>query len=360
MSALQIQWWLPKRDVNCSGAPVAPRTEVRLKSYAHSSQPSGYHVYERVPKFLNRFGEKLQPATYLVARPATTRLFNSEYWSEPWLGLRGGMNGRDAVFEARPDPLPDRDIDAYTIRCNELSITRVTNANARGVDAGILVGTNQASLRLSPSLKTGRTEQFDVRAATDPRVRISIIQEEALLWDLTSFADDFAHRSDGDLQQVDLLGAGADVEAYFAGNPLAVEDPSGDFLVDAGHPLSLSIDVPQSDSLRAAFAVSVTDIENGRKFVSEPVFLTSVRGEVISTGLPAGLLDDESIRILSVLDQAGDIETAAQLERDSVDGTWRRVVDATEQLGADNVGDAIALVSITHPHAVEVREMVGA
>jgi hypothetical protein len=209
-------------------------------------------------------------------------------------------------------------------------------------------------------MKKSRTEVFEANAPTDPRVSVAIIQGQALLANLSSVADHFAKDGDEDFQNIDLLGSAVDIGAYFAGDPLPIEDPGGDYLLDAGHQLLVAVEVPESDSLRAAFAIALTDIEDGRSYVSEPLFLTSVRGEVISTDLPVGLLDEESVRILGVLDQAGDIDSAAQSEGDSVEETWGRIVNATQQLGAGNVDEAVALVATTHLHPAGAEVMVGA
>lgn len=136
-----------------------------------------------------------------------------------------------------------------------------------------------------------------------------------------------------------LSGAAA---TYFAGAPLPDRGSPFACLLDPARPLRIEVGAPQSDDLRAAFSVVVRDLEGGYTTITDPVFLTSVHGQVIATDLPVELVSDIAMSDLkAAADAGGDIASLAQsLGRSKVE-TWYHLVRATQELGAASVDEAI-------------------
>ena len=140
-----------------------------------------------------------------------------------------------------------------------------------------------------------------------------------------------------------------------ASDPLPMEEESVTRSLEPAAPLKIAVWAPRSDNLRAAFSVVIADPETDQTVVADPVFLTSIRGEIIATDLPLELLRDESQEILTLLDDARGSASKLSARLDSsMRETWERVVAATEELGTANVGEAVNFVASLQPVAAGV------
>jgi hypothetical protein len=352
------------KGCQADGGRLAPKAKVRIRSEHHRETPQGYDVFELVPKVFHRWrGDRRDHATHLNAVPNGAADLNSVFWSDTDWELPGPRNQKgearyQAQFDAASDPRVP--VEAFVIRCSTLFIDRLQHSRS----ASATLAPTVVDAETTASLGTvggglGSVTTYRAYAPVDPEVEVSLLQGAELALHLTDMASSFAdeHATVGDFQEL-LRG---DTAAYFAGQPLpAAPEPIVRHLGPT-KPVEITVGAPASDDLRAAFAVVVTDTGTGATTVSEPLFLTSIRGSIIATDMPLALLSDESTAVLAALDETNrDIGALASIYATTPEAVWDHVVAATVELGAASVDEAAAFAGFTRgtsnrSHAVEVQ-----
>jgi hypothetical protein len=157
--------------------------------------------------------------------------------------------------------------------------------------------------------------------------------------------DDFEVQGPADFSE--MLGQNG--ATYFVNEPSpAMPDLSqrleGD--VGMGPPVIIEVEVGHSDTLRTAYAVKLQDVESGYITISDPVFLTAIRGEIIKTHLPLSMLSQGASDVLRAFAEAsGDLSVVAGQYERTTKTVWDDLVSATDELGADSVYEAATFAS---------------
>jgi hypothetical protein len=342
-----IHWWDEVKGVKVDNGRLKPGAIVRLLSEHHLDPPEGYEIKEQVPKFLVKWlGTKFKKVTRSDAFPENGEPLTSTFWSEPW-ALAGPANQkREVVYRPSLEgsATDTSSVEAAIIRCSYLFVEKSMHRHG-------------ADLKLRPELKYqggavvvgeagasfGSETTFAATAPVDPQVEISVVQGDALLRHLTDVSREF--QGNGQVEQSFLETLAGAAAEYFVAAPLSPEGSPVVGILEPAVPLRIDVRAPHSDELRAAFAVKIWDPEADHGVVTDPVFLTSVRGEIIAADLPRELLDDESVEILELLDDArGSVSALASRTGTSTKDVWTRVVAATRELGTANVGEAVNLI----------------
>lgn len=344
-----IHWWDVRKDKLADGRLLRPDTVVRLRSEHHLEQPSGYVINQLVPKFLRKWrGFDAIRITRMDAFPSHKKRLASVYWSEEWPLAGPEDQTGEAVYQPQFEMDADFEVEAFKVRCAYMFVSKVQHNTAAGFR--LKPAAESASINVSlgeTSHIAGSTTVFEAAAAIDPRVEISLLQGGILLRHLLDSANQVPQgqppvepSARGRGTFLDTLSGAA--TTYFAGASLPdTSVPPLDFL-DPARPLRIEVGAPQSDDLRAAFSVVVRDVENGREVISDPVFLTSVRGQVIATDLPVELVSDESMRYLTAAAEVGgDIASLAQSLGSSEMRVWYHLVRGTRELGTASVHEAV-------------------
>lgn len=339
---------------------MPPRSKVRLRSKHHLVPPPGYQVSELVPKFLHRWrgDREVLVVPHLDAVPDHTADLNSVYWSEEF-ELPGPRNQER---ESRYKPRfaggfdPGFPVEAAEIRCCGLFIDEMQRrrlAQAHLVPAVSHAGTKAALGKVGGEY--GSVTTYRAETPVDPEVKVSLLQGTELASHLIAVAASFTETFTSIGNFEDFLGG--NVTAYFGENSL----PSDEVRTKIGpaDPLWIEVGAPISDDLRTAFAVVVTIIDTGESVVSDPLFLTSIRGDIIATDIPVELLSPEATDVLRELDEErGDVSKLAARQSWTTEEAWEHVVAATVELGATSVDEAVAFVSFTLTSPTNERVLV--
>ena len=135
-----------------------------------------------------------------------------------------------------------------------------------------------------------------------------------------------------------------DTMTYFVDRP--VVDDSFDTFVGPGSPVQVEVGLPDVADLRAAIALEVLNIEDGRVTRTPPIFASHIGDRIVLTDLTLDMLRDEHRQILGELVESNtDVRALAQTRHEPVADVWQALIEATEELGAGSVGDAAAVAA---------------
>jgi hypothetical protein len=219
----------------------------------------------------------------------------------------------------------------------------IAAATAAGGLAGAAVAV--ATVKVKPKIATKRSKKVNmvVRAPEDPRVRIRVLQGDDVIGYLREAEAElgeivgFRHGSMDDLPP--------DTMSYFVDKP--VEEDYFDTFVGPGSPVKVEVDLPDLADLRAAIALEVLNIEDGRVTRTQPIFASRIGDRVVLTDLTVDMLRDEPRQILLQLaDSNLDVPTLAERRDEPIGQVWQVLREATDELGAASVGDAAAFVQM--------------
>lgn len=347
--ALTINWMKGQRIVDAG--LVLARTPVELRSEVHLNSPGEYQIYEQVPKFLHNLrGCREVHITSLKAKhlpPARGRYRTASKWDLPSPNKSDGKR----IFVAYADGFR-----SPTITSVEMMISsQVANlGTALKFDATVSAQGVQIQL---PALSRERSTSIEyiIRPPHDPPVEIEILQGRSAGEHLARLESEWAQGSGSEIELNSPQSASSltddmpdDLAAYFRDRP--VSDMTIRCEISPDSPATILVEVGYSDNLRAAICLQVRDLESGRSTTTDPIFLTAVRGRIISTALPTALISRKALHTLQELADAGlDVsELASRLnqEIEDVEGTLEAAVD---ELGAGSLEDAVALASVDKP-----------
>jgi hypothetical protein len=216
-------------------------------------------------------------------------------------------------------------------------------AAVAGGPAGAAVAA--ATIKFKPNVATERSKEVKlvVRAPVDPRVRIRVLQGDEVIRYLRDV--------EAELGEVAGLRHGAmdalppDTMSYFVDQP--IEKDYVDTFVGPGSPVGVEVRLPDLADLRAAIALEVLNIEDGRLTRTPPIFATRIGDRVVLTDLTVDMLRDESRQILLDLARSNmDVAALAHAYDAPIGQLWLDLREAAEELGAASVGEAAAFVEM--------------
>ena len=354
-----IHWWDVSKGGLADGNLRSPNTPLRLRSEHHYKPAGNYEIYRLPPKFLRSL-RRSKWVTSIGAGVAAAPS-SSVYWStEDWPLSEPEPQNIVSFFKARAINQKGRRIRGRSalIRSSLLSIDEQQRSRKSTGGVGAIVHV----FTLGAQGEVVLTQKWVARAPIDPRVEISLMHGEELLGHLSEVAnhfeeqgrdDDFEEQGPADFEEQgradfsEMLGQ--DGATYFVDEPSpAMPDLSqrleGD--VGAGQPVTIEVEVGRSETLRTAYAVKLQDVESGYITISDPVFLTAIRGEIIKTHLPLSLLSQGASDVLRAFVEAGgDLRVLAEQYGRTTETVWDDLVSATDELGADSVYDAATFAS---------------
>jgi len=355
-----IHWWDVWKGELADGHLRSPNTPLRLRSEHHYQPPVNYEIYRLPPKFLGKLRRSKWVSTIdagVAANPSS-----SVYWSiEDWPLDDPEPQNVVSFFEARVFDHLGKRIRARSasIRSGLLSVDeQIRSRKFHGGIGGLVHG-----FHLGGGGEVVRTETWVARAPVDPRVEISLMHGEELLAHLSEVANHFEDQGpEDDLEEQGPEGnfeeqgpanfsemLGQDGATYFVDEPSpAMPDLSQrlEGVVGAGPPVTIEVQVGRSETLRTAYAVKLQDVESGYITISDPVFLTAIRGEIIKTHLPLSLLSQGASQVLRAFAEAGgEVSVVAEQYGSAIGPVWDDLVSATEELGADSVYEAATFAS---------------
>jgi hypothetical protein len=355
---LRIHWWDVSKDRKADGLLLPPNSSVKLKSQHHPDKPVGYDVYELVPKVFHKLrGDREVKFTYSDSFPDPSDQADansgsaaspvSVFWSDEF-ALRGplGKQVGEVTYVPKLDGCDADNQEAFKVYCGHLAIKELRRGKHNKLATAPTLPPHLGGVKLGEiSSEADWSALYEAFAAVDPRVEVSLLQGAALLDHLDAAAGRYIDTTQASSPFAEILSG--DAATYFAGLPLSADSLSA--TADLGPdlpPLRIEVGVPASDDLRAAFSVKILDTEHGYEAVTDPVFLTAVRGKIIATDLSVRLLSEQSLTTLASLASAnGSLVNFAQQAGSTVPEIWDRVVAATEELGAASVREAVGFVA---------------
>jgi hypothetical protein len=197
---------------------------------------------------------------------------------------------------------------------------------------------------VKPKIQTnrGKTQRWVARAPEDPPVRIRILQGSDVI--------EYLRAVEAELGAA--LGIGArsmedlppETMTYFVDRPL--NENTYDRTIGPGSPVDIEVQLPLVSDLRAAIALEVVNLEDATATRTPPIFATAVGDGLILTDLTLDMLRPEPRRLLSNLaERNGDVAGFAAELGEDVTEVWQRLVEATEELGAGSVGEAVSIAA---------------
>lgn len=334
-----VHWWDVSKNGLADGHLRSPNTPLRLRSEHHYEPPANYEIYRLPPKFCRKVRRSKWITT--IDAGVATHPPSSVYWS-----------GEDWPLD---DPVPQNIVSFFEARVFDQRGERIRGRSA-SIRSGLLSVDEQIRSRrfhggigalvhifhLRAGGEVGRTEIWVPRAPVDPRVGISLMHGEELLGHLSEVANHFEEQGPEDFSEM----LGQEGATYFVDEPSpAMPDLSQRLECDVGAdlPVTIEVQVGRSETLRTAYAVKLQDVESGYITISDPVFLTAIRGEIIKTHLPMSLLSQGASDVLRAFDEAnGEVSVMAEQYGSTIETVWDDLVSATDELGADSVHEAAA------------------
>lgn len=313
----------------------------------HLVPPAQYEVSRLIPKSFWKFwGTKSIPVTSMAAIGLDTdptsvggSFMSSDIWHLPEPSSADGT----AVFQAVTNTQ-----DASSGRLSSARIW-LNEVKQRASVAGSAAVASIAGAHFGPKLEGGRGvgRAWTVQVAIDPWLEVCMLQGSEVLKHLTTLEMDYAalfaappRLSMGDLPP--------DTTTYFVDRPLG--DAFVKTLVEPGDGFQVSMHVESRPDLRAAISLCVKDLSDGRSTVSPPKFFTNVTDRVVATDLTFDMLSSDSRDILQLFDEVElDVDTLAYRLDSSTDSTWKRLVEAADELGCDSISDAARFAGLASP-----------
>jgi hypothetical protein len=346
-SEVHISWYKGKHTVNSNS--LLAGTAVELRSQVHANEPDGYSIFELLPKFLHVWrGYKDVPAGFEPARqlpPLVGRYRSAGKWELPDPKRDDGKR----TYVARIDGAQSFPITSVgTLIKSRRSTTDATYGGDNAEVSG-----HGIKLKLPAIFRRNKNTvvEYVFRKAHDPWVEIELLQGNAVAEHLARLELQWGSRLDSDETMGALANYGYlmehlpnDTRAYFADRPVG----GGILTCRLGPrtPITLTAEVGHRDDLRAVICAQIRDLESGSIATTEPMFFTSIGGQVIITDLPASLVSQSSVRVLQSYKNAGGNREELALRQDQdIETVGERLRAAVDEIGADSLDDAVALIS---------------
>jgi hypothetical protein len=343
-----VNWIKPRSGRNIDGSTLPSDTAVRLQSRHHLTPPSQYVVYRLLPKPFWKF--------WGAQRDEETRLDAPEDSNANHPSTLGGRYKSDPVWNL---PSPDEEsgsvsfrawTDTEDARSGRLRSARIwlKDKSAGGEVEGTLSGDTSGPIYKVGGKIRGRRhfeKQWEVRVTKDPWIEVSVLQAESVIDHLRLLEDAYERTADhhGSMRQLP-----SDTMTYFVDRPLG--DTSFTYRLEPEESLTVAVQIPDRQDLRAAFCLRVRDLESGYIVTSPPIFVTHMRDHVIATDITMDMLRNEPRDLLLMLDEARlDVQYVAEHLGQDVRRTWRQLIAAAQELGADSVGEAAFFVGLNTP-----------
>lgn len=331
---------------NVDGATLPSGTGVLLTSRRHLEPPSEYEVYRLVPKqFWRVWGATEVLETRLPALPSSLDEVGGWHSSADIWHLPEPVNASGtATFRARTDT---QDAQSGNLRSARLWLDEMRQHRSSAADVGARVPLPGVVFG-SKGRREGAVERsWRVRVATDPWIAISLLQGPDVAEHLVSLEQQYAGLLGSEPPPV-MTDLPPDTATYFVDQPLDAATATVRIEPDVGATVRFTL--PNRRDLRAAICLSVTDLETGERFVSEPAFITSIRDKAITTDLTFDMLGEDARDLLQMFDEM-------RLDTDGLAGrlgvsradAWERLTVATDELGADSLTDAASFASLATP-----------
>jgi hypothetical protein len=181
--------------------------------------------------------------------------------------------------------------------------------------------------------------------AKDPWIEISVLQADSVIRHLRMLEDEYdrAQMPHGAMRDLP-----AETMTYFVDRPLG--DVAFTYRLKPEEPLTVALQIPDRQDLKAAISLRVRDLEDGSVATTLPIFLTHVRDRLITTDLTMDMLRPEPRDLLHMLDEAQlDVQQVAERLGYDLETTWSKLVAAAEELGANSVGEAAFFAGLSAP-----------
>jgi hypothetical protein len=359
VATLGISWMACGLAAN---GTIPSETRVYLRSRHLLTPPLSYTINQLIPKpWWKGGGRKAIEYQVLNAERVESGpndpggLYHSELWSLPVPPDQSGY----VEFQAWTDSgeaysgvlgsarLWIEELDRTTGMEAEVAADvpggAIAAAGVAAGPAGVALAATAVKVKPKVSGKRSKRVKWVVRAPVDPRVRIRVLQGEDVL----------TYLQETEAELVDILGHSmshlpSDTLTYFVDRPL--EEDHFDRVVGPDASVEVEVLFPEDADLRAAIALEVLNIDDGRVTRTPPVFATHIGDRVVLTDLTLDMLRDEPREILTQLaDVNADVGFLAEQRHQRVDEVWLALTQASEELGAASVGDAAAFVAMGVP-----------
>jgi hypothetical protein len=329
---------------NVDGNTVPSETLVWVRSRHLLNPPLTYRVRRLIPKpFWKFWGRTDVEETFLEAASVDGGpndpggLYESSRWSLP----RPRDETGNVQFQAWTDSGEAYSGLLTSARIGIHEIGRATHLE--GELAGIVPAAAPGLLVAKPKIAANRTKSitYSVRTPIDPRVQIRVLQGHEVI--------EYLRAAETELQLTDtkldsMRDLPPDTMTYFVDEPL--DHPAFATFVGPESPVEVEVHLPDVTDLRAAIALEVLNIEDGRVTRTPPIFASHVVDRVVLTDLTFDMLRQEPREILIQLaDVDTDVRALAERRGEDPADVWQALVEATKELGADSVGEAAAFVT---------------
>lgn len=341
-----INWRHHATGKNIDGATLPSGTGVRLASHRHLAPPNEYEVHQLIPKPFWRFwGVEQVLVTKMGVYPQNYGdvggwFFSDDVWHLPEPNNAAGT----VIFRASTDTGegPSGPLSSARIWLDEI---RQHSSITAGADAqlsmpGITFGPKGAR-------ENGVERSWRVRVAADPWVEVALLQGSDVLEHLIALEEQYSHTF-AEQPVSAMADLPADSAVYFVDRPFG--EARLEWRLEPEDGLMVAVAAEHRLDMRSVYCVSVTDHTDGATFITNPVFLTSLRDRIVTTDLTFDMLRGESRDSLQFFDEVNlDIEVfASRLGLSRADG-WQRLVDAADELGADSITDAAHFAGLASP-----------
>ncbi|MBV9099295.1 MAG: hypothetical protein JO079_14680 [Frankiaceae bacterium] len=341
-----INWRHHVDGKNVDGATLPSGTGVRLTSRRHLQPPSEYEVYRVIPKPFWRFwGAAELLETRLEAVPNSLGEVGGWHSSADVWHLPEPLNASGTVtFHARADTRDGQSgrLSSARLWLDEIKQHRTITgeATARIALPGVELGPRGRS-------EGGVERSWRVQVATDPWISISLLQGPEVAEHLASLEQDYSGLFDAMPAPV-MTDLPPDTATYFVDRP--VNEATATVRIEPHEGATVRVAIPNRRDLRAAICLSVTDLDSGERFVSDPVFITSIRDRTITTDMTFDMLSEAGREVLQMFDEMSlDVFALAERLGLSAPATWQSLVSAADELGADSITDAASFAALAAP-----------
>jgi hypothetical protein len=349
---LKINWRACGQNVD--GSTIPSETLVSVRSRHLLDPPLTYTIYRLIPKpFWKFWGRTHVEETVLDAIQVDGGphdpggLYESSHWRLP---APPGQIGY-THFQAWTD---SREAHSGLVGSARMWIQEEDRAShLEGELTATLPAAAPTVAVAKPKIGASRTTElkWSVRAPVDPRVRIRVLQGSEVLEYLREAEADLqgAEFGQGEFIAVDdpvrsMHNLPPDTMTYFVDESL--EDPTFATFVGPRSPVEVEVHLPDVTDLRAAIALEVLNIEDGRVTRTPAIFATHVGDRVVLTDLTFDMIRDEPRQILTQLAESNaDVSTLAERRGEHPAHLWQALVEATKELGAGSVGEAAAFAT---------------
>ena len=359
-SEVHISWYKGKKSVNNNS--LLAGTAVELRSQVHSNEPDGYSIFELLPKFLVGWsGRKEVPASFEYASQLPLRVGyyrSAKQWELPDPKRVDGKR----TYIARIDDVRSFPIASVGTRINSRRST--TDTTFGGDNAEVAAHGIKLKLPAIFRRKKNTVIEYSFRKPQDPWVEIQLLQGN----DVAEHLARLELQWDSQLDSDESLGTGGNYGHLMENLPEEArvyfgERPVGEGIltcrIGPRTPITLTAEVGHRDDLKAVICAQIRDLESGSIATTEPMFFTSIRGQVIITDLPASLVSQSSVQILQSYSNAGgNKEELAWRQGQDMETVEERLRAAVDEIGADSLDDAVALIAEGEGTPEPERELV--